>query len=283
VHFTKLEALGNDFLLIESRVAPDGSDLAGLARQMCRRTLGAGADGLLVLGPPDTADSDVATRIFNADGSEAEVSGNGTRCVAAFLDGSGRWPAENVDLRVATSAGVKRLRRLGESRYEMEMGIPTFRSGDVPFTGCAADERAVDVALDVSGRDWTVTVSSIGNPHCSIFIEDPDAMDWRSVGAVIETHPAFPNRVNVEFIRVTSRNDIDVRFWERGVGETQSSGTGATAATVAAIATGRVDRRVTVRTAAGNLSVSWPDDQASVLLVGPARAVYRGEWLLPIE
>lgn len=282
MHFTKLEALGNDFLLVESRDVPDASDLAVLSRQMCCRNLGAGADGILVLSPPDTSDSDVATRIFNADGSEAEVSGNGTRCVAAYLDGLGRWPAEGVDLRVATSAGVKRLRRLGESLFQMEMGIPKFRSGDVPFTGRAADELAVDVALDVSGRAWTVTVASIGNPHCSIFVDDPDAIDWRSVGAAIETHPAFPNRVNVEFIRVTSRNEIDVRFWERGVGETQSSGTGATAATVAAIATGRVDRSVSVRTAAGNLSVSWPDDQASVFLVGPARSVYRGEWLLPI-
>lgn len=279
VHFTKLEALGNDFLLIEENEAPSGANFAALAVQMCRRTTGAGADGIVVLGPAESMGADVAMRIWNADGSEAEVSGNGTRCVAAFLDASGRWPVAAPELKVSTVAGVKKLTRSGASMYEMDMGRPSLRCGDVPFTGLPAGERAIDVPLDACGREWSVTVSSIGNPHCSIFSDDPDAIDWRSVGAAIERHPSFPNRVNVEFIRVVGRDVLDVRFWERGVGETQSSGTGSAAACVAAIATGRADRRVTVRTAAGELSVAWPDDDASVVLVGPARPVYRGEWL----
>lgn len=279
MHFTKLEALGNDFLLIEENEAPSGANFAALAVQMCRRTTGAGADGIVVLGPAESMGADVAMRIWNADGSEAEVSGNGTRCVAAFLDASGRWPVAAPELKVSTVAGVKKLTRSGASMYEMDMGRPSLRCGDVPFTGLPAGERAIDVPLDACGREWSVTVSSIGNPHCSIFSDDPDAIDWRSVGAAIERHPSFPNRVNVEFIRVVGRDVLDVRFWERGVGETQSSGTGSAAACVAAIATGRADRRVTVRTAAGELSVAWPDDDASVVLVGPARPVYRGEWL----
>lgn len=283
VHFTKLEALGNDFLLIEENEAPSGANFAALAVQMCRRTTGAGADGIVVLGPAESMGADVAMRIWNADGSEAEVSGNGTRCVAAFLDASGRWPVAAPELKVSTVAGVKKLTRSGASMYEMDMGRPSLRCGDVPFTGLPAGERAIDVPLDACGREWSVSVSSIGNPHCSIFSDDPDAIDWRSVGAAIERHPSFPNRVNVEFIRVVGRDVLDVRFWERGVGETQSSGTGSAAACVAAIATGRADRRVTVRTAAGELSVAWPDDDASVVLVGPARPVYRGEWLLRIE
>lgn len=283
VHFTKLEALGNDFILIDGNEARSVSNLGALAVRMCRRTAGAGADGILVLGPPESTDADVAMRIWNADGSEAEVSGNGTRCVAAYLDARGRWPIEQPELKVSTVAGVKRLSRAGASTYEMYMGQPSLRCGDVPFTGLSAGERGIDVPLTACGRDWTATVSSIGNPHCSIFVEDPEDMDWRTAGAAIERHPAFPNRVNVEFIRVVARDVLDVRFWERGVGETESSGTGSAAATVAAIATGRTDRRVTVRTPAGELSVAWPDDDASVVLVGPARSVYRGEWLLPTD
>ena len=279
MHFTKLEALGNDFILIDGNEARTVSNLGALAVRLCRRTDGAGADGIVVLGPAESTDADVAMRIWNADGSEAEVSGNGTRCVAAYLDECGRWPSDVPELRVSTVAGVKRLSRAGASTYEMDMGRPSFRCGDVPFTDLSAGERAINVPLDACGREWSVTVSSIGNPHCSIFVDDPDAVDWRSVGATIECHPSFPNRVNVEFIRVVGRDVLDVRFWERGVGETQSSGTGSTAACVAAIATGRADRRVTVRTAAGALSVAWPDDDASVVLVGPARPVYRGEWL----
>lgn len=283
MHFTKLEALGNDFLLIDESEAPSGANLGALAVRMCRRTTGAGADGIVVLGPAEFTGADVAMRIWNADGSEAEVSGNGTRCVAAYLDASGRWPVAAPELKVSTVAGVKKLTRSGASMYEMDMGRPSFRCGDVPFSGLSADATGFNVPLDACGREWLVTVSSIGNPHCSVFVDDPDALDWRSVGAAIERHPSFPNRVNVEFIRVVGRDVLDVRFWERGVGETQSSGTGSAAASVAAIATSRADRRVTVRTAAGELSVAWPDDDASVVLVGPARPVYRGEWLLPVE
>lgn len=278
MHFTKLEALGNDFLLIAESEARSVPDAGSLALRMCHRTKGAGADGLVVLWDSDAANADVGVRIFNADGSEAEVSGNGTRCVAAYLDWTGRWAQETDELRVATAAGTKRIRRIETSVFAMEMGMPSFRCGDVPFTGRAEDASGVAVSVDAHGRTWQATVSSVGNPHCSILVDDHDAVDWRSVGAEIERHPAFPNRVNVEFIRVVSRDVLDVRFWERGVGETSSSGTGASAACVAAIARGLVNRRVTVRTVAGELKVEWPDDDASMLLTGPARVVYQGEW-----
>lgn len=279
MHFTKFEALGNDFLLIDEHDARGIADASALAVAMCHRTSGAGADGLLILGRPDRQDAAVAIRIFNADGSEAEVSGNGTRCVAAFLDTSTRWTEEAPELFLSTIAGVKRLTRAGDAGFAMEMGRPSFRAGDIPYLELDAEAPAIEVTLEACGEPWTVTLSSIGNPHCSIFVEDLDEIDWRKVGKAIERHPSFPKRINVEFVRVTSRDRLDVRFWERGVGETQASGTGATAATAAAIATGRASRAVTVLTASGELKVDWPDDEAPVVLTGPARLVYRGEWL----
>lgn len=279
MQFTKLEALGNDFLLIDERNAAGIADPSALAVAMCNRTRGAGADGLLLLADCDSARAEVAMRIFNADGSEAEVSGNGTRCVAAALDAEGRWLAEAPNVRVATAAGVKTLSRADGGSFRMDMGRPSFRAADVPFTGVQADAVAIDAALEAGGTIWTVTVSSIGNPHCTLFVDDPNAIDWRTSGASIERHPSFPNRTNVEFVRVASRDRIEPLFWERGVGETQSSGTGAVAAAAAAIVTGRCDRRLVVAMAGGAVTVEWPDDDSTAALTGPARVVYRGAWM----
>jgi diaminopimelate epimerase len=282
MEFWKLQALGNDFLVVDARDVDAETPLDTLARALCDRHYGAGADGLVVAGEGGDG-ADCASRIFNSDGSEAEVSGNGTRCLAAWLDATGRWPEGEDAVRIATAAGVKRVRlvaRDGRARQlEMEMGVPRFASADVPMLVDPPLDRVVGYGLDVADRRYAVTAVSVGNPHCTLLVDDLDAIDFREVGAAIERHPAFPERVNVEFVRVASRDRLSVRFWERGAGETLSSGTGASAATVAAVLNGLADRRVTVDTPAGPLAVTWRESDGVVLLAGPAEVVYAGTWL----
>lgn len=278
MEFAKLQALGNDFVIVEAASLPSNEDLEALARRLCDRHYGIGADGLVVVDSATSRlDSDVATRIFNADGGEAEVSGNGTRCVAAYLESTRRWPSQADALRIATAAGVKRVRRDGD-RYEMDMGVPKFGSADVPMAVDPPLDRVIGYPIHVGGRVYAATVTSVGNPHCTLFFESLDDVDVRSIGPLVERHPLFPNRVNVEFVEVVAEDRIRARFWERGAGETLSSGTGSTAAAVAAIVNGLVGRRATVATPAGELTVTWREADESVLLAGPAALVYTGVW-----
>lgn len=271
IPFVKTQAVGNDFLVVEGallrklgipeRLYPD------LARQICHRYLGVGADGLELVFPrrPDSPpEVDAVIRIFNSDGSEAEISGNGTRCVAAWLiDAKGG----RETLHIATKAGVKKLRLTGRDGdcffLEMSMGRPIYEEDDV---GCL---------LETQSGIHTVTVVNAGNPQCALMVESFD-LDWRALGREIEIHPRFPDRTNVSFLRILDRNTIDVRFWERGAGETASSGTGSVGATVAAILSGNVESPVKVVTAAGDMNLRWEDED--VILEGPAVIVARGEY-----
>ena len=271
IPFVKTQAVGNDFLVVEGvllrklgipeQLYPD------LARQICHRHTGVGADGLELVfprGPDSPPEVDVAIRIFNSDGSEAEISGNGTRCVAAWLiDAKGG----RETLHIATKAGVKKLRLTGRDGdcffLEMSMGRPIYEEEDV---GCL---------LETQSGTHTVTVVNVGNPQCALMLESLD-LDWRALGREIETHPRFPDRTNVSFVRVLDRNTIDVRFWERGAGETASSGSGSTGATVAAILSGNVESPVKVVTTAGDMNLRWEDE--GVILEGPAVIVARGEY-----
>jgi diaminopimelate epimerase len=281
MRFAKLHALGNDFVVVERGEAGEEADLGRLAATISERHFGAGADGVVFVDR-GSDDADWTSRIFNADGSEAEVSGNGTRCLAAYLDAIGKWPARASEVRIGTAAGVKLVRRVpGEGatpRYEMAMGAPRFASADVPMSLDPPRERVVGYPLDVEGARYDVTALSIGNPHCSLFVADLDAIDFRRIGASIERHPLFPERVNVEFVRVEAPERLRVLFWERGVGETLSSGTGASAAAVAAIANGLAARRVVVETPAGALEVAWRAEDGLVTLTGPAELVYTATW-----
>lgn len=281
--FTKLQALGNDFLVIDSLELPSGVVLDELARGLCDRHYGAGGDGIVVVSREVREDADCSSRIFNADGSEAEVSGNGTRCLAAWLDAAGHWPENRDTVRIATAAGVKAVRLVGRDRtrrtLEMEMGVPRFASRDVPMALDPPVERVVGYLLDVDGERVVVTALSVGNPHCTVLVDDLDAIDFRKIGARIERHELFPQRTNVEFVCVEARGRLRALFWERGAGETLSSGTGASAATVAAIVNGLADRSVTVETPAGALRVTWREVDDVVVLSGPAEVVYTAEWL----
>jgi len=284
INFHKFEGLGNDFLIVRE------SELAGIAEprepfyaRLCDRHFGAGADGVEVLQSGAVPGADFAIRLFNADGGETPISGNGTRCVAAWLYLVEGWDAPSV--RIATGAGIRELfpvglidRSSGRMVFRAAMGYPRLSPTEIPINLSLSLERVVDQPLDLSGETVRITATSMGNPHCSIFVDDFEAIDWRRLGAEIETDPRFPERTNVEFIRLIDRETIEVRFWERGCGETLASGTGSCGAALAAILNGHTGRRVTVRTVAGELIVEWLED-GSVWQTGEARAVYQASLL----
>jgi diaminopimelate epimerase len=282
MQFHKYQALGNDFIVIrESELRTVTTNYGEFARRICDRHFGAGADGMEVVVERKKADeADYEIRLYNADGGETPISGNGTRCVAAYLYVAERWLKPKV--RIATGAGVKTLSLLdregGYCEFKMEVGTPKFASSEIPVTLDPPLEQVIQQKLHVDGQDIEFTATSLGNPHCSIFVTDFDALDWRKLGASLETHPAFPQRTNVEFVQVLSRDEIAVRFWERGVGKTLASGTGACGAALAAMLNGLVERKVKVKTERGELEVEWRADNV-VTQTGEARAVYSGEWI----
>ena len=279
MYFSKLEGLGNDFLVV-SADATEGRSLFGLSQQICDRHYGIGADGLLIYSQEDPASgADFKMRIFNADGGEAELSGNGLRCLAAFLFAESL--AENSVVRIATLAGLKVLRLTDSSppeyRFEVDMGEPILERSRIAFKPSSEPASLIAFPLPVGGEVHSVTISSMGNPHCSLFVNQFSDVDWEHLGNQIESHLFFPDRTNVEFIRVRSRNEIEVRFWERGVGKTFSSGTGSCAAMVASVMNGRTDRRVKIQTLGGSLEIEWRDDNR-LQLRGPARWICSGEY-----
>jgi diaminopimelate epimerase len=270
IPFVKTQALGNDFILAEQ--AHVHEPLPELAQRMCHRQFGIGGDGL-ILWRRNHGEFDL--RIINRDGSEAECSGNGLRCMAAYLIESGRWTEPEIRLR--TVSGLYRLRRKG-AQYEADMGVPRFRPAEIPFVASRDMDRVVDEPVTIGGEELRITACSTGNPHCSLFVEKIDGPFVDRVGPALERHPAFPNRTNVEFIRVINDREIEVAFWERGVGRTCASGTGSCGATLASILNGKTGRKVTVHTAAGTLNVEWgADDQLT--LTSTANIVAEGKYL----
>jgi len=261
VPFVKAHGAGNDFLFTRAADAPR-EKLPAFARAICARHTGVGADGWYLVSPD--AECDAAIHLYNSDGSEAELSGNGTRCAAAMLTDEGR-AGELV--RIRTGAGIRELRLLErrgrEFVFEMRMGQPTVRDEDLHRR------------LPLPGGEAEVTILDVGNPQCAVFV-DAFPESWLRTAADLEGHPHFPNRTNVSFVRVVDRHRIEARFYERGAGETLSSGTGSMGAAVAAIVRGVAESPVRVQTAAGGLDLRWDGD---VYLKGPAVIVARGEWL----
>jgi diaminopimelate epimerase len=293
--FTKFHGYGNDYLVFEAeRLAAAGwrsgferlgerNSFGDFVRRVCDRHYGAGADGVAVVERLEGGgEADFRLRIFNPDGGEAAMSGNGSRCAASYLHYAGLWSGE--ELRFATRAGVKRYHLRGRTgpgafRFEAEIGRPRFDSASVPVLTLEplAEVRDYPLALP-SGETVKVTALQMCNPNCCVFVDDLEGTDWRRLGPVIESHALFPERTNVEFVRVRDRTHIEARVWERGAGETLSSGTGACAAAVASVINGRADRRLRVEMPGGLLEVHWRDD-GEVLLTGTAEVVYAGEWL----
>jgi len=279
--FSKFHSLGNDFLVVDRDEVAETGEFPGLARTICERHTGVGADGLIVLSVTDPARGAATFRIFNADGSESGISGNGMRCAAAFL--FSQQKVEGRTVRFSTGSGERECDFIGrdQDRYtiRIDLGAPRLSSKEIPFDDGQVRERIIDYPLTIHKKVYPVTLVSMGNPHCAIFVDRfPSRIDWSTIGAEIESHPFFPSRTNVEFIRVHSREEIEVLFWERGVGETSSSGSGSTAAAVAAILKGLTDRKVRVKTSMGMLLVEW--DQETVRQTGPAEFVFVGSFLL---
>jgi diaminopimelate epimerase len=293
MRFVKFQGYGNDYLVFEAAELKgvglsrgfermgEGEPFVEFVRRVCDRHFGAGSDGVAVVEPLEE-EGNFRLRIFNPDGGEAAMSGNGSRCAAAYLHYVGLWSAD--ELRFSTRAGVKRYRlreRMSEGafRFEAEIGSPRFDSASIPMltTEPLAEVREYPLTL-IDGETVPVTALQMCNPNCCAFVDDLEATDWRRLGRAIESHTAFPERTNVEFIRVLDRGHIEARVWERGAGETLSSGTGASAAAVASMVGGHTDRHVLVSMPGGRLEVLWRED-GEVLLTGEARVVYRGLWL----
>lgn len=273
MHFVKMHGLGNDFVLLG--IQPP--DAARLARAMCDRHFGVGADGLILVLPSEA--HDFAMRIFNPDGSEPEMCGNGIRCAAKYY-------IENVaekqlsELRVDTLAGVRTVRVAYENgeaaAFTVDMGAPEFAPGRIPVR--AAGGRALDLPVSVNGRELRVNCVSMGNPHAVIFVdEELSDEDFSTLGPALSAHEIFPRQTNVEFARVAGPGDLRVRVWERGAGPTLACGTGACATLAAAHETGRANRAATVRLPGGNLLIEWLPG-GSILMSGPATTVFSGRW-----
>jgi diaminopimelate epimerase len=279
-HFTKLQGMGNDFLVVEVDRVSALPEAEALAIEMCHRNYGAGADGLIFVAGSRDGAADFDSRIFNSDGSEAGVSGNGTRCVAAYVYFKRLWRDEEV--RIATAAGIKRGRLAAQDdcrfEFEFDMGRPRLHSQEVPMLLDFPLEEVVRYPLHLGGDMIEVTCLSMGNPQCLIFVSDLERVNLAELGPLLEHHPVFPDRANVEFIRVVSRDEIEIRIWERGAGHTLSSGTGSCASAVAAALNGYTGRAVRVLTEGGPLHVDWREDD-HVALTGSAEVLYEGRWL----
>jgi diaminopimelate epimerase len=285
--FIKFHGFGNDYIVIESRdlalvEITTTKQLGEFARHICNRHYGAGADGIAIVSQSDSADFHV--RIFNPDGSEASLSGNGTRCAAAYLYYRKLWVA--AELRLSTRAGIKlyTLREQtdpGRYVFDSELGQPKFDSASIPMITEEPLEKVIDYDLDFENGSLRVTALQMGNPNCCIFVDDFDSLDWRKIGRAIETHEQFPDRTNVVFVRVEDRDTIELRIWERGVGETEASGTCSCAAAVAAMIKGETERAVNVLMPGGRAKIHWRSDieGGEVVITGTAEVVYGGDWL----
>jgi len=279
--FTKFHGLGNDYLVIESHQAPDESDLSEFARRICNRHYGAGGDGIAIIGKLKGDEADFACRIFNPDGSEAGLSGNGTRCAVAYLYYKGIWTRD--ELLLSTRTGLKRyfLRGRpapGKFLFESELGQPKFDTQSIPMSINPPRDEVIRYPLPVNGMPIMVTAMQMGNPNCCIFVDQFDELNWRQLGKAIEVHPQFPDRTNVVFVKVLDRSSIELRIWERGVGETTASGTCSCAGAVAAMINKKTDRDVRVFMEGGEVSIKWRSD-GQVVITGTAEVVYSGEWL----
>jgi diaminopimelate epimerase len=279
MRFTKMHGAGNDYVYVNAFEERLPADLPRLAIAVSDRHKGIGSDGLILIRPSPVADARM--QMFNADGSEAEMCGNGVRCVAKYVHDHGIARREN--LRIETARGILHLRLFTSggkvTSVRVNMGPPILKATEIP-TGLPGDPP-VEVPLDVvgggAGRELKVTCVSMGNPHCVTFVDEiTDDLVLR-VGPQIERHPAFPNRVNAEFIQIVSPTEMIMRVWERGSGETQACGTGACAAAVAGVLASRTERRVLVHLLGGDLELEW-SPSGDVYLTGPAVEVFEGVW-----
>ena len=275
LRFTKMHGIGNDYIYFNAIDQKIG-DPCELAKKLSDRRFGIGGDGIILVCPSDIADAKM--RIFNEDGSEAKMCGNGIRCVAKFVYDYGIVPADRTTVAIDTLSGVKTIELTVENgkavSAKVDMGAAILKPVDIPmnFDG----ETCIDQPLRVDGKEYRVTAVSMGNPHCVTFVEDVDGLDLERIGPAFENHPAFPDRVNTEFVRVIDDHTLQMRVWERGSGETWACGTGACATVVAACLNGYCQKGedITVHLRGGDLVIRYTDE--TVVMTGPATTVFEG-------
>lgn len=271
MRFEKMHGLGNDFLVVDDR-EQQPVDWPVLARRVCERHTGVGADGVLLIQGSDVAD--LRMRLYNADGSEAEMCGNGVRCVAEYVAVHGISGDRVV---WETGAGAVVTERLGDDLITVDMGPPRFDPSDIPFD--AEGDEVIDQPLHVDGRTLRITALSMGNPHCVTVVDDVAGFPLAELGPLVERHPRFPQRTNFEIVQVLSRTRVRQRTFERGVGETNACGTGASAVGVAMQRLSLCDSPVTVELRGGPLHIAWAPG-TTVRMTGPAQRVYTGHLML---
>jgi diaminopimelate epimerase len=271
-----MHGAGNDFVVLDG-VRDALPPIEPIAARLCDRHLGVGADQLLVVRSASGA-ADFRMEIFNADGSQVEMCANGIRAFYKYLRDHGHTDCDEIG--VETLSGVVRPRWAGEDRVTVDMGLPVLAPAKIPTTIATGEGPVLDVPLEIEGETLLVSSASMGNPHAVVYVDDPDATPVERWGRAIETHSAFPNRTNVEFVRVDRRDRITQRTWERGTGETLACGSGACAVAVVSMLRGVVDREVRIALRGGTLEIRWPDDGAHVEMTGPAAEVFVGRFPL---
>ena len=264
IKFCKFHGFGNDYIVFEAQDLLDVFSIENFAQAVCHRNTGIGGDGIAVLEKLEMQAADYSCRIINPDGSEAGFSGNGTRCAVAYLYYKNLWSAENLKLK--TRSGIKSYQLLEHNEntfwFRAELGKPL---------------AITNYELRITNEDLPVVILDVGNPVCVIFVDDFDAIDWRQNGAEIETHARFPERTNVVFVKTIDRKNIEIKIWERGAGETSSSGTCSIAAAVASAFTDQTDREISVHAEGGTTETVWRED-GEMLITGRADLAFCGEW-----
>lgn len=268
IPFKKMHGLGNDFVVIDC-LEENYPNLGPLAKQLCDRRFGIGCDQLLIIRPSEKADFKM--EIFNADGGEVEMCGNGIRCVAKYLVNQGATTKN--EMSIETLGGIIRPRLVGDL-VEVDMGQPILEGKKIPTT---LEGKIINHPLVIHDHEFKVTCVSMGNPHCVIFVSDVKEIPVEELGPLIENNPLFPNRTNVEFVQALSPSHLKMRVWERGAGETLACGTGACGALVAAVLTGKGQREATLQLKGGKLNIRWSEKDNHVYMTGPGEEVFSGE------
>jgi diaminopimelate epimerase len=279
IEFSKYQGLGNDFILIDNRHVAEPIITPEQAIAMCDRHFGIGADGV-IFALSGKANTDYTMRIYNSDGSEPEMCGNGIRCLAKFIADLEGNTEVNKSYQIDTLAGliVPKLEANGE--VTVDMGEPELSAAKIPTTLDGGEGKVIGQPLEVGDRSWLVTTVSMGNPHCITFVEDSQSISLEQIGPLFEHHPVFPQRTNTEFIEVIRPDYIKMRVWERGAGITLACGTGACASVVAGVLNHKCDRSCTVELPGGCLQINWSASNNRVYMTGPATEVFQGKYLL---
>ncbi len=276
--FTKMHGLGNDFVVIDA-ISQDINLTADQVRLIADRHFGVGCDQLLLVERPRLEGAEFRYRIFNADGGEVQQCGNGARCFARFVHDRGM--TDNRTIPVETAAGMIRLELEADGQVTVDMGVPSFAPESLPFIADEADRDDTEYhRLVVNGRKYAIGAVSIGNPHAVLLVDSVDEAPVNTLGAAIESHERFPERVNVGFMEIMNRSRIRLRVFERGVGETLACGTGACAAVALGIHNSLLDHTVQAELRGGNLTIRWQGGDDSLFMTGPAQTVYKGQMTL---